>query len=74
MVKSLTKTGNSVCLVIDRALLQMMDVDAGDQVKLKLEGRNLVISPADQADRKKFLAALDKSDRRFGKAFKRLAE
>lgn len=74
MVKSLTKTGNSVCLVIDQALLKMMDLTAGDDVKLRLDGQNLIISPVDKNDRTKFAAAMSKSDKRFAKAYKRLAE
>jgi antitoxin component of MazEF toxin-antitoxin module len=75
MVKKLTRTGNSVALVLDKELLEATGLDAGSTVEVSTDGRVIVISPpADKRRSSKLEAVLGKLDRRYGAVFKKLAE
>ena len=45
MIKSLTRTGNSVALVLDKQLLEAADLDPEDEVEVSTNGRVIVIAP-----------------------------
>ncbi|MBS2024036.1 MAG: AbrB/MazE/SpoVT family DNA-binding domain-containing protein [Deltaproteobacteria bacterium] len=75
MVKKLTRTGNSVALVLDREILEATGLDAGSPVEVSTDGRVVVISPvADKKGAAKVDAILGKLDRRYARVFKKLAE
>jgi len=75
MVKRLTKHGNSLALVIDRPILELLGVDADTPLEISTDGQVLIISPVrGEADRKKFDKALNKVNKKYGRALKRLAE
>src|SRR2546425_12958699 len=61
MVKKLTRTGNSVALVLDKELLEATGLDAGSTVEVSTDGRVIVISPpADKRRSSKLDAVLGK--------------
>ncbi len=75
MMKRLTKHGNSLALVIDRPVLDLLEIDADTPVSITTDGKCLIISPVRDAKRKKaFRAALAEVNRRYGRALKRLAD
>lgn len=75
MVKRLTKHGNSLALVIDRPILDLLKIDAETPLDLSTDGHRLIVAPAEQsAKRLKFEAAQRTAHKRYGKAFKKLAE
>ncbi len=75
MIKKLTKHGNSLALVIDRGVLDLLEIDADTPLSIKTDGKCLIVTPAqDAARQKKFRAALEEGNRRYGKALKKLAE
>ncbi len=45
MIKNLTRTGNSVALVLDKQLLEAANLDPDDQVEVSTKGRVIVIAP-----------------------------
>ena len=49
MLKKLVKYGNSNALVLDKALLQLLNIEEGSLVKIKTDGVSLIISPKDAA-------------------------
>jgi antitoxin component of MazEF toxin-antitoxin module len=74
MVKRLTKHGNSLALVIDRGVLDLLDIDADTPLNIRTDGKCLIVTPVqDEARQKKFRAALGEGNRRYGKMLKRLA-
>ncbi|MDF0665405.1 MAG: hypothetical protein P0119_04925 [Nitrospira sp.] len=74
MIKKLTKHGNSLALVIDRGVLDLLDIDAETPLSIKTDGKCLIVAPVQDTTRqKKFRAALDEGNRRYGKMLKRLA-
>jgi antitoxin component of MazEF toxin-antitoxin module len=75
MVKKLTKHGNSLALVIDRPILELLKIDPETPLDISTDGKQLVISPAKPSERrKKFEAAQELAHKRYGKAFRKLAD
>jgi len=75
MVKKLTKHGNSLALVIDRPILDLLKIDTETPLELSTDGRRLIVAPAEQSERRqKFEAEQRAAHKRYGKAFKKLAE
>ncbi len=75
MVKRLTKHCNSLALVIDRGVLDLLDIDADTPLTITTDGNCLVVAPIRHpARQKKFRAALESVNRKYGRALKRLAE
>ena len=75
MVKKLTKQGNSLALVIDRPILDLLKIDPDTPLDVSTDGKQLIVAPVKQsARRKKFDAAQELAHKRYGKAFKKLAE
>ena len=75
MIKRLTKHGNSLALVLNRGILDLLDIDKDTPLSITTDGKCLIVSPApDTARRKKFRDALEKVNKRYGRALKRLAD
>ena len=75
MVKKLTKHGNSLALVIDRPILELLKIDSETPLDISTDGRHLLIAPATASSRrKKFEDAQEWSHKRYAKAFRKLAE
>ena len=75
MIKKLTKHGNSLAVVIDRAVLDLLKIDADTPLEISTDGQVLVISPVrDNSHREKFPKALEEVNKKYGRALKRLAE
>jgi antitoxin MazE len=74
MIKKMTKHGNSLALVIDRPVLDLLRIDADTPLEISTDGRLLMIAPVrDAKRRKRFEQALAKTNRKYGRALKRLA-
>jgi antitoxin component of MazEF toxin-antitoxin module len=75
MIKKLTRHGNSLALVIDRAVLDLLKVDSETLLDISTDGEVLVIAPVrDRKRQKKFKSALERVNRRYGRTLKKLAE
>lgn len=75
MIKTLSKHGNSLALVIDRPILDLLGIEEDTQLEISTDGESLVVSPVrDKKRRKRFEAALAEVNERFGNALRRLAE
>ncbi|NQT88747.1 AbrB/MazE/SpoVT family DNA-binding domain-containing protein [bacterium] len=75
MVKTLIRHGNSLALVIDKPILEMLQISADTPLELTSDGDHLMISPVRDVQRQqKLQASLDKINQRFGDDLKRLAE
>jgi antitoxin MazE len=75
MIKKLSKHGNSLALVIDRPILELLGIDERTPLEISTDGRALVVAPLrDRRRRKQFEAALAACNQQYGKALKRLAE
>jgi len=66
---------NSLALVIDRPILELLGIDERTSLSISTDGEALVIAPVrDKKRRKRFEEALASTNRRYGKTLKRLAE
>jgi antitoxin component of MazEF toxin-antitoxin module len=75
MIKRLSKHGNSLALVIDRPILDLLKIDEESDLNVATDGRTLIISPVqDSKRRQKFEAALADTNKRFAKTLRKLAE
>lgn len=75
MGKKLTRHGNSMALVIDRPILDLLKIDEGTDLELFTDGNCLVIMPQKDADREgRIRSALETVNRRHGKVLKKLGE
>lgn len=75
MKKKLTRTGNSVALVLDKPLLEELGLDENSEVEISTNGHVLVMTPLRGASReRKFRKSVEKINARYAGLFKRLAE
>ncbi|MGD0580471.1 MAG: AbrB/MazE/SpoVT family DNA-binding domain-containing protein [Bryobacteraceae bacterium] len=75
MVKKLTKHGNSLALIIDRPILDLLKIDPETALDVSTDGKQLFVAPVKPtARRKKFDAAQEWAHKRYGRAFRTLAE
>jgi antitoxin component of MazEF toxin-antitoxin module len=75
MVKKLTKHGNSLALVIDRPILDLLKIDPETPLEVSTDGKRLIVAPATpSARRKRFERAQAIAHERYGRAFQKLAE
>ncbi len=75
MIKKLTKHGNSLAIVIEKPILDLLNVDADTPIEVSTDGEVLMLTPVrDEQRREAFQTALKKTNRQYGRALKRLAE
>jgi antitoxin component of MazEF toxin-antitoxin module len=75
MLKKLTRHGNSLALVIDKGVLELLNIDDKTPLEISTDGTLLLISPVRDEKRKlQFQEALDKVNTKYGRTLKRLAD
>jgi antitoxin component of MazEF toxin-antitoxin module len=75
MTKNLIKHGNSLALVIDKPVLEMLRISADTPLELTTNGDAILISPVrDKPRHRRLRTALAKINRRYSDDLKRLAE
>ena len=74
MIKKLTTHGNSMALVIEKAILDLLRITPKTPLEISTDGKNIVISPINSLGREKvFKSAIDKINNKHGKTLKALA-
>ena len=75
MIKTLTKHGNSLALIIDKAILELLQIDPDQPLEITTDGIALTIKPvADPRRAARFEKSLKQVNRKYGKTLKKLAE
>ena len=75
MIKKLTAHGNSAALIIDKPLLEILNIDMDTPLEIVTDGENLIISPVRDATRRERVSeALQRVNARHGRTLKKLAE
>lgn len=75
MIKKLTKHGNSMALVIDKGILDLLNINDETPLDISTDGKTLLISPVrDEKRKREFAEALEKTNKKYGRALKRLAD
>ena len=74
MLKKLTRHGNSLALVLDKGVLELLNIDAKTLLEISTDGSLLLITPVrDEKRRRQFNDALEKTNARYARTLKRLA-
>jgi len=74
MIKKLTKHGNSYALIIERPIMDLLHISEKSELYVTTDGRNLVISPAEDKKKKTRLEdAVGDSFKKFPRMYKNLA-
>jgi antitoxin MazE len=74
-LKHLTRQGNSLAIIIDRPILDMLDINEKTPLKLTTDKGKIILEPVSEKEiEERFGAASDKVEKRFGRMFKRLAQ
>jgi antitoxin MazE len=75
MIKVLTKHGNSLALLIDKPILDLLKIDANTRIDVRTNGKDLILSPIrDQIDDAEFDQALRAVNQQFADVLKNLAK
>jgi antitoxin component of MazEF toxin-antitoxin module len=75
MTKKLIQHGNSAALVLDKPILQLLNIDLTTELEIVTDGKNLIISPVgSQTSESDLLASLEKVNRQHGRTLERLAK
>jgi antitoxin component of MazEF toxin-antitoxin module len=75
MTKRLIQHGNSAALVIDKAILDLLNVKIDTPLEITTDGKNIIISPQnDQNSESIILASLEKINQKHSKALRKLAK
>lgn len=75
MIKRLTRHGNSMALVIDRPVLDLLKIDPETPLEITTDGERLVVAPLrDPEELAKFEADNPPRRRRFGRAAKAVGQ
>jgi len=74
-MKKLTKHGNSLALVIEKPILDLLKIDAATPLEVSTDGNVLIIKPhRKRRENKKIQEALEWVNSHYGNALRRLAD
>jgi len=75
MRKRLVRHGNSLALVIEKPILDLLGVDAETAFEITTDGQALVLTPDRDPERgEAFRSTLEQANRKYAEDLKRLAE
>ena len=75
MTKRLIQHGNSTALIIDKPILDMLNLTSETTFQLSTDGKNIILSPQNENFQEKdILQSLEKINKKYGKVLKKLGE
>jgi len=75
MTKKLVKHGNSAALILDKPILDILNVEMDTPLEITTDGKNIIISPViTEHDESDLLAALEKINKNHHKTLEKLAK
>ncbi len=75
MIKTLTSHDNGAALIIDKSILELLEITLTTPLKITTDGKSLIISPATDEDREgRFQSALHKVNDEHGETLRKLGE
>ena len=74
MTKKLVRHGNSAALILDKPVLELLNVTMDTPLEITTDGRSLVISPTISHSEDEFRMSLERVNRTFAPTLRRLAE
>lgn len=73
LTKTLTKVGNSYAILIDKGILDLLNITPETQLQVTTDGKVLTLSPIDAEEEKAFARSLKRVSNRYKKVFAKLA-
>jgi antitoxin component of MazEF toxin-antitoxin module len=74
MIKKLTAVGNSLGLIIERPILDLLNIDADTELEISTDGHKLIIEPVKHERQNKVKNIHKKIMKKNDKTFKKLAK
>ena len=75
MVKKLIQHGNSAALILDKPILDLLNLKVDTPLEITTDGKNLIISPQSDVDKEgDILASLEKINKKYGRTLQKLGE
>lgn len=75
MIKKLTKHGNSLALVIEKPILDLLSADSKTPFEITTDGQSLILTPVRSKVRNNaFNKALESVNKKYPKALKKLSK
>jgi len=75
MVKKLIQHGNSVALVIDKPIMEILNITNETSFELSTDGKNLILSPQIENNQENtVIHSLEKINKKYGAVLRRLGE
>ena len=75
MVKKLIQHGNSMALVIDKPILELLKISNDTAFELSTDGKNLILSPqVKETQEMEVIRSLEKINNKYGRILKKLGE
>ncbi len=75
MIKKLIQHGNSSALIIDKPIMELLNIDFETPLELSTDGNNIIISPVkDKLRLEKLNKSLNKVNNQFNSTLKKLAK
>lgn len=74
MTKKLIQHGNSAALILDKAILELLNVTMDTPLEISTDGKSIVISPVFSHSEDEFKASLERINARFSTTLKKLGQ
>ena len=75
MIKTLTKHGNSLALILDKPVLELLNIDADTPISISTDGKSLTLSPVSDVKRNEKLNKIRaKINKKYETTFRKLAD
>jgi antitoxin component of MazEF toxin-antitoxin module len=74
MIKTLTKIGNSMGLIIERPILELLNIDRDTKLEVRTDGEGLIIRPVREDRDARIRAAAERVAETQAEAFEKLAQ
>ena len=75
MTKTLIKHGNSAALVIDKPIMDLLNITSDTPLEITTDGTNIILSPqTDKTGERDVLRSLEKINAKFKNTLKKLGE
>jgi antitoxin component of MazEF toxin-antitoxin module len=73
MVKKLIRYGNSVALVIDKPIMELLHITNETMFELSTDGKNIILSPQGEYNQEmNILDSLERINKRYGAVLKKI--
>lgn len=74
MIKTLTKHGNSLALILDKPILELLKIDVDTPISISTDGKSLTLSPVFDSERDEKLKNIRaKINKKYEHTFRKLA-